>query len=96
MNKYVDYKFTDQLKRELNIKLAILPNTKSLFTQLQTIHLLFNVLDKLYFCFNCFNMCTFVVNIFFFLFVFVVFFNYKSCVGLNNFLKCCMCFFVCL
>ncbi len=36
MNKYVDYKFTDQLKRELNIKLAILPNTKSLFTQLQT------------------------------------------------------------
>jgi hypothetical protein len=36
MNKYVDYKYTDGHKREMNIKLAILPHTKSLFTQLET------------------------------------------------------------
>ncbi len=35
MNKYVNYKFTDSFQRELNIKLAILPNTKFLFAQLE-------------------------------------------------------------
>jgi len=36
MNNYVDYKYTYPDKRELNIKLAILSHTKSLFTQLKT------------------------------------------------------------